>query len=111
MLPFPIATPRPTPAPTPEQRERVGEAARRLVELREIGHPARQIIDDYKTRKRDRLVGLFRDAGYAEPDQLADEEADIRRLPDGSWVIDGATSLADVEALTACVDHVVEKMA
>jgi len=43
------------------------------VELREIVHPARQIIDDYKTRKRNRLVGLFRDAGYADPNQLADE--------------------------------------
>jgi AcrR family transcriptional regulator len=47
--------------------------ANAAVELREIGHPARQIIDDYKTRKRNRLVGLFRDAGYDEPDQLADE--------------------------------------
>ena len=47
--------------------------ANAAVELREIDHPARQIIDDYKTRKRNRLVGLFRDAGYDEPDQLADE--------------------------------------
>jgi AcrR family transcriptional regulator len=47
--------------------------ANAAVELREINHPARQIIDDYKTRKRNRLVALFRDAGYAEPDQLADE--------------------------------------
>ncbi len=47
--------------------------ANAAVELRESGHPARQIIDDYKTRKRERLVGLFRDAGYAEPDRLADE--------------------------------------
>ncbi|MFN3624166.1 MAG: TetR/AcrR family transcriptional regulator [Hyphomicrobium sp.] len=53
--------------------ERGCAIANAAVELREIGHPARQIIDDYKTRKRDRLVGLFRDAGYAEPDQLADE--------------------------------------
>lgn len=53
--------------------ERGCAIANAAVELREIGHPARQIIDDYKTRKRDRLVALFRDAGYAEPDQLADE--------------------------------------
>jgi AcrR family transcriptional regulator len=53
--------------------ERGCAIANAAVELREIGHPARQIIDDYTTRKRDRLVGLFRDAGYAEPDQLADE--------------------------------------
>ena len=43
------------------------------MELRESGHPARQIIDDYKTRKRERLVGLFRDADYADPELLADE--------------------------------------
>jgi len=47
--------------------------ANAAVELRETDHPARQIIDDYKTRKRNRLVALFRDAGYAEPDELADE--------------------------------------
>ena len=47
--------------------------ANAAVELRESGHPARQIIDDYKTRKRGRLVGLFRDADYADPELLADE--------------------------------------
>ncbi len=47
--------------------------ANAAVELRDTDHPARQIIDDYKTRKRERLVGLFRDAGYAEPERLADE--------------------------------------
>jgi len=47
--------------------------ANAAVELRESGHPARQIIDDYKTRKRERLVGLFRDADYADPEILADE--------------------------------------
>ena len=53
--------------------ERGCAIANAAVEMREINHPARQIIDDYKTRKRNRLVGLFREAGYAEPDQLADE--------------------------------------
>jgi len=47
--------------------------ANAAVELRDTDHPARQIIDDYKTRKRERLVTLFRDAGYAEPERLADE--------------------------------------
>ena len=47
--------------------------ANAAVELREMEHPGRQIIDDYKMRKRNRLVGLFRDAGYAEPERLADE--------------------------------------
>ncbi len=47
--------------------------ANAAVELRDSDHPARKIIDDYKTRKRDRLVALFRDAGYREPERLADE--------------------------------------
>ncbi|WP_072376876.1 TetR/AcrR family transcriptional regulator [Hyphomicrobium sp. NDB2Meth4] len=53
--------------------ERGCAIANAAVELREIDHPARQIIEDYKTRKRNRLVALFREAGYEEPDQLADE--------------------------------------
>jgi AcrR family transcriptional regulator len=53
--------------------ERGCAIANAAVELRELDHPARQIIDDYKMRKRDRLVGLFRQAGSADPDQLADE--------------------------------------
>jgi AcrR family transcriptional regulator len=53
--------------------ERGCAIANAAVELRETDHPARQIIDDYKTRKRERLVGLFRDAGYIEPERLADE--------------------------------------
>ena len=53
--------------------ERGCAIANAAVEMREIDHPARQIIDDYKTRKRNRMVKLFSDAGYAEPDQLADE--------------------------------------
>ena len=53
--------------------ERGCAIANAAVEMREIEHPARQIIDDYKTRKRNRMVKLFTDAGYAEPDQLADE--------------------------------------
>jgi AcrR family transcriptional regulator len=53
--------------------ERGCAIANAAVEMREIAHPARQIIDAYKTRKRNRLVNLFREARYAEPDQLADE--------------------------------------
>jgi AcrR family transcriptional regulator len=53
--------------------ERGCAIANAAVELRDTDHPARQIIDDYKTRKRNRLVALFREAGYDEPDQLADE--------------------------------------
>ncbi len=47
--------------------------ANAAVELREAGHPARQIIEEYKMRKRERLVALLRDAGYAQPERLADE--------------------------------------
>lgn len=56
-----------------DKRDRGCAIANAAVELREIDHPARQIIDDYKTRKRERLVSLFREAGFADPDQLADE--------------------------------------
>jgi len=47
--------------------------ANAAVELREAEHPAHQIIEDYKTRKRERLVALFREAKYSEPERLADE--------------------------------------
>lgn len=48
--------------------------ANAAVELRaEPRHPARLIIDAYKTDKRKRLVGLFAAAGYMEVERLADE--------------------------------------
>jgi AcrR family transcriptional regulator len=56
-----------------DREDRGCAIANAAVELRDTDHPARKIIDDYKTRKRERLVGLFRDAGYAEPEVLADE--------------------------------------
>lgn len=36
-------------------------------------HPARVAIESYKQRKRDRLVGLFRELRYKDPALLADE--------------------------------------
>jgi len=36
-------------------------------------HEGRAIIEDHKARKRDHLVALFRQANYAEPENLADE--------------------------------------
>ncbi len=36
-------------------------------------HPARAVIEAYKQRKRERLVGLFEAARYADPEVLADE--------------------------------------
>ncbi len=53
--------------------ERGCAMANAAVELRESDHPARRIIDEYKTRKRGQLVDLFRGAGYHEPEILADE--------------------------------------
>jgi AcrR family transcriptional regulator len=53
--------------------ERGCAIANAAVEMRELDHPGRQIIDDYKTRKRNRLVALFSEGGYEQPDQLADE--------------------------------------
>jgi AcrR family transcriptional regulator len=52
--------------------ERGCALANAAVEL-QADHPARHVIEDYKERKRERLVGLFRDARYADPDRLADE--------------------------------------
>jgi AcrR family transcriptional regulator len=52
--------------------ERGCALANAAVEL-QPGHPARHVIEDYKQRKRERLVGLFREARYADPDRLADE--------------------------------------
>lgn len=56
-----------------EREDRGCAIANAAVELRDTDHPGRQIIDAYKTRKRDHLVKLFREAGYAEPELLADE--------------------------------------
>lgn len=36
-------------------------------------HEGRAIIEAYKARKRDHLVGIFMQANYSEPDSLADE--------------------------------------
>ena len=47
--------------------------ANAAVELRDKDHPARAVIEEFKTRHRNRLVRLFGDAGLAEPERLADE--------------------------------------
>lgn len=52
--------------------ERGCALANAAVEL-DAGHPARAVIEAYKQRKHDRLVGLFRAARYRDPDWLADE--------------------------------------
>jgi AcrR family transcriptional regulator len=42
------------------------------VELAESDHPARSVIEEFKTAQRDRLERLCRDAGIAKADLLAD---------------------------------------
>jgi len=42
------------------------------IELAEDQHPARHVIEEFKTAQRNRLAKLCRDAGIAKADQLAD---------------------------------------
>jgi len=43
------------------------------VEFPDKDHPARVVIDECKSRYRERLVQLCRDAGYAEPERLCEQ--------------------------------------
>lgn len=52
--------------------ERGCALANAAVEL-QPGHPARGVIEDYKDRKRNHLVRMFRAARYRDPERLADE--------------------------------------
>ena len=42
-------------------------------ELADKNHPARRVIEAYKTQNRERLIGLCEEAGLVEPDLLADK--------------------------------------
>ena len=53
--------------------ERGCALANAAVELPEKDHPARHVIEEYKTALRDRLIALCRAAGLSEPEMLADE--------------------------------------
>src|SRR6266508_1866594 len=53
--------------------ERGCALANAAVELPEKDHPARRVIEEYKTAQRTRLIRLCRAAGLQEPDMLADE--------------------------------------
>jgi AcrR family transcriptional regulator len=53
--------------------ERGCALANAAIELPEKGHPARPVIEEYKTAQRARLVKLCEGAGLSEPDMLADE--------------------------------------
>lgn len=48
------------------------DMANAAVELAEIDHPARHVIEEFKTAHRNRLAKLCRDAGTAKADLLAD---------------------------------------
>ena len=48
------------------------DMANAAVELAEIDHPARHVIEEFKTAHRNRLAQLCRDAGIAKPELLAD---------------------------------------
>jgi AcrR family transcriptional regulator len=48
------------------------DMANTAIELSEMDHPARRVIMEFKTRHRERLVQLCRDAGIIEGDLLAD---------------------------------------
>ena len=47
--------------------------ANAAVELAERRHPARKVVEAHKRRQCERLIALCREAGYARPEQLADE--------------------------------------
>ena len=53
--------------------ERGCALANAAVELPEKGHPARRVIEAFKTAQRERLVQLCAAASLAEPEMLADE--------------------------------------
>jgi AcrR family transcriptional regulator len=53
--------------------ERGCALANAAVELPEKDHPARRVIEEFKTAQRTRLIELCRAAGLSEPDMLADE--------------------------------------
>jgi AcrR family transcriptional regulator len=47
--------------------------ANAAIELPEKDHPARRVIEQFKSAQRDRLIALCAAAGVAEPELLADE--------------------------------------
>src|SRR3954452_10132668 len=53
--------------------ERGCPLANAAVELPEKDHPARRVIEDFKTAQRVKLIELCRAGGLREPDMLADE--------------------------------------
>ncbi len=60
-------------APVARGDERGCALANAAVELPDKGHPARRVIEAFKTAQRERLVQLCAAASLAEPEMLADE--------------------------------------
>jgi hypothetical protein len=53
--------------------ERGCPLANAAVELPDKDHPARRVIEEFKTAQRERLIQLCAAAALAEPEMLADE--------------------------------------
>ena len=71
--------------------ERFGcDLANAAVELKEQGHPAHAVIENFKLAQRRRLEDLCREAGVSEPELLSDtlamlmEGAQVSKLATGS---------------------------
>jgi AcrR family transcriptional regulator len=47
--------------------------ANAAVELAERKHPARKVVEAHKRRQCERLIALCREAGYAQPERVAEE--------------------------------------
>ena len=47
--------------------------ANAAVEIPERDHPGRAVIEEHKTRQRQNILRCCREAGFAEPERLADE--------------------------------------
>ena len=56
-----------------QSRGRGCALANAAVELAAPGHPARRVVEAHKRKQRERLVALVREAGYTQPERVADE--------------------------------------
>lgn len=71
------------------------DMANAAVELAEIDHPARHVIEEFKTAHRNRLAALCRDAGIAKAELLADS---LWLLLEGARVSSQSVGLAGPSA-------------
>jgi len=73
--------------------ERGCALANAAVELPDKDHPARRVIEEYKTAMRQRLIRLCEAAGLTEPDLLADE---LHIMLEGARVTAQSVGAADL---------------